>query len=73
MSDFFLLGSSITSDLVQGIAGRLEQLPATMQETGALEVRITHGRKEALAHAAAGLGIRAKALALVGYEEEEGS
>lgn len=39
-----------------------------MQETGAPAVRITHGREEALAHAAAGLG--ARALALVGYEEE---
>jgi putative mRNA 3-end processing factor len=36
-------------------------------------VWITHGREEALAHAAAGLGIKARALALVGYEEEEES
>ena len=47
-----------------------DELLATMLETGAAEVWITHGREEALAHAAAGLGIRAKALALVGYEEE---
>ena len=47
-----------------------DELLATMQEVGAPEVWITHGREEALAHAAAGLGIRARALALVGYEEE---
>ena len=47
-----------------------DELLATMQETGAPEVWITHGREEALAHAAAGLGIKARALALVGYEEE---
>ena len=48
-----------------------DELLATMQEIGAPEVWITHGREEALAHAAGGLGIRARALALVGYEEEE--
>jgi putative mRNA 3-end processing factor len=47
-----------------------DELLAAMQETGAPEVWITHGREEALAHAAAALGIRARALALVGYEEE---
>ena len=41
-----------------------------MRETGAPEVWITHGWEEALAHAAAALGIRARALALVEYEEE---
>jgi putative mRNA 3-end processing factor len=41
-----------------------------MEEVGAPEVWITHGREEALAHAAAQRGIRARALALVGYEEE---
>ena len=45
-------------------------LLATMEETGAREVWITHGREEALAHAAGQRGIRARALALVGYEEE---
>ena len=47
-----------------------DELLATMQETGAPEVWITHGREEALAHAAGLRGIRARALALVGYEEE---
>lgn len=36
-----------------------DELLATMQETGAPELWITHGREEGLA--------------LVGYEEEEGS
>ncbi len=48
-----------------------DELLATMVEVGAPEVWITHGREEALAHAAAQRGIRARAwLALVGYEEE---
>ncbi len=47
-----------------------DELLATMRETGAPEVWITHGREEALAHAAGQRGIRARALALVGYEEE---
>jgi putative mRNA 3-end processing factor len=47
-----------------------DELLATMEEVGAPEVWITHGREEALAHAAAQRGIRARALALVGYEEE---
>jgi putative mRNA 3-end processing factor len=40
-----------------------DELLATMRETGAPEVWITHGREEALAHAAAGLGIRVPASA----------
>ena len=40
------------------------------RRSGAPEVWITHGREEALAHAAGQRGIRARALALVGYEEE---
>ena len=47
-----------------------DELLATMAEVGAPEVWITHGREEALAHAAGQRGIRARALALVGYEEE---
>lgn len=47
-----------------------DELLATLEEVGAPEVWITHGREEALAHAAAQRGIRARALALVGYEEE---
>jgi putative mRNA 3-end processing factor len=47
-----------------------DELLATMEEVAAPEVWITHGREEALAHAAAQRGIRARALALVGYEDE---
>ncbi|MFL5332125.1 MAG: ligase-associated DNA damage response exonuclease [Geminicoccaceae bacterium] len=47
-----------------------DELLATIAEVGAPEVWITHGREEALAHAAGQRGIRARALALVGYEEE---
>lgn len=47
-----------------------DELLTTLDEVGAPEVWITHGREEALAHAASQRGIRARALALVGYEEE---
>ncbi len=46
------------------------ELLATLQEVGAPEVWVTHGREEALIHAAQGLGIRGRALRLVGYDEE---
>jgi len=46
------------------------ELLATLQDVGAPEVWVTHGREEALIHAAAGLGIRGRALRLVGYDEE---
>jgi putative mRNA 3-end processing factor len=46
------------------------ELLATVEEVGAPEIWITHGREEALAHAAAARGVRARALALIGYEEE---
>jgi putative mRNA 3-end processing factor len=49
-----------------------DELLATIDEVGAPEVWITHGREEALAHAAGLRGIRARALALVGYEDEGG-
>ncbi|HCD63501.1 MAG TPA: DNA ligase-associated DEXH box helicase, partial [Alphaproteobacteria bacterium] len=35
----------------------------------AKEVWITHGREDALLHACAQLGITARALSLIGYEE----
>jgi putative mRNA 3-end processing factor len=47
-----------------------DELLATLDEVGAPEVWVTHGREEALVHAAAQKGIRARALALVGYEDE---
>jgi putative mRNA 3-end processing factor len=48
------------------------ELVATIAEVGAGEIWVTHGREEALVHQAAKMGLRARALALVGYEEDEG-
>jgi putative mRNA 3-end processing factor len=48
-----------------------DELTATIREVGAGEVWVTHGREEALVHYAEGLGIKARALSLVGYEDEE--
>ncbi len=47
-----------------------DELLQTLDEVQAAEVWVTHGREEALVHAATQKGIRARALALVGYEEE---
>ena len=47
-----------------------DELLATLDEVQAPEVWVTHGREEALVHAAGQRGIKARALALVGYEEE---
>ena len=47
-----------------------DELLATLDEVQAPEVWVTHGREEALVHAATQRGIRARALALVGYEDE---
>jgi putative mRNA 3-end processing factor len=47
------------------------ELNATLNEVGAPEVWVTHGREEALIHAAAERGIRGRALRLVGYGEED--
>jgi len=47
------------------------ELNATLDEVGAPEVWVTHGREEALIHAAARRGIRGRALRLVGYGEED--
>ncbi|HYM74091.1 MAG TPA: ligase-associated DNA damage response exonuclease [Stellaceae bacterium] len=48
-----------------------DELTMTLAEVGAGEIWVTHGREEALVHFAAGIGLKARALALVGYEEEE--
>ncbi len=47
------------------------ELNATLDEVGAPEVWVTHGREEALIHAAAQRGIRGRALRLLGYGDEE--
>lgn len=46
------------------------ELLATVKETQAEEIWVTHGREDALVHALALDGIRARALALVGYDDE---
>ncbi|MCW3474403.1 ligase-associated DNA damage response exonuclease [Limobrevibacterium gyesilva] len=47
-----------------------DELNATLDEVGAPEVWVTHGREEALIHAAGQRGIRGRALRLVGYSDE---
>jgi putative mRNA 3-end processing factor len=47
-----------------------DELLATLDDVGAPEVWVTHGREEALIHAATARGIAGRALRLVGYEEE---
>ena len=47
------------------------ELNATLDDVGAPEVWVTHGREEALIHAAGQRGIRGRALRLVGYGEED--
>ena len=46
------------------------ELLRTAEDVGAGEVWVTHGREEALIHALAQRGIEARALALLGYDEE---
>ena len=48
-----------------------DELTGTLQELRPREVWITHGREEALARWCALAGLPARALALVGYEDEE--
>jgi putative mRNA 3-end processing factor len=47
------------------------ELNATLDEVGAPEVWVTHGREEALIHAAAQRGINGRALRLLGYGDED--
>jgi putative mRNA 3-end processing factor len=46
------------------------ELLDTITETAASEVWVTHGRDDALVHQLSNMGIKAKALALVGFEDE---
>ena len=48
-----------------------DELTATLEEVGAPEIWVTHGREEALVHWAARRGIRARALSLIGREDED--
>lgn len=49
-----------------------DELHATIEEVGAPEVWVTHGREEALVHSLRQHGIGARALAVARYEEEGG-
>ena len=49
-----------------------DELTSTIAEIRPEQLWITHGREEALARWAELNGLKARALALVGYEEEEG-
>ena len=42
----------------------------TIKEVKATQVWITHGREDALIHACRQMGLDAKALSLIGYEDE---
>jgi putative mRNA 3-end processing factor len=48
-----------------------DELTATLEEVGAAEIWVTHGREEALVHYATSRGLKARALALTGFGEEE--
>ena len=48
------------------------ELVQTIAETEAEEVWVTHGREDALVHQIGLMGKRGRALALVGFEEEDG-
>jgi putative mRNA 3-end processing factor len=46
------------------------ELLQTIADTGASDIWVTHGREEALVHAATSMGLAARALNLVGLEDE---
>jgi putative mRNA 3-end processing factor len=46
------------------------ELLQTIEETGAEDIWVTHGRDDALVYQTAKMGKRGKSLALVGYEDE---
>jgi putative mRNA 3-end processing factor len=48
------------------------ELIETIHETGASEIWVTHGREEALVHYCRKAGLTARALSLLGYEDEAG-
>ncbi len=50
-----------------------DDLLTTIREVGAPEIWVTHGAEEALIHAAGLMQIRARALRLVGYGDEDGA
>ena len=48
-----------------------DELIRTIRETGAGEIWVTHGREDALVHQAKKMGLDARALSLIGYEEDD--
>ena len=48
-----------------------DELTQTLDDVAADEIWVTHGREEALVHYATKAGYRARALALIGFEEDE--
>jgi putative mRNA 3-end processing factor len=48
-----------------------DELNATIDEVGAPEIWVTHGREEALIHQVGKRGIRGRALRLIGYGEDD--
>src|SRR3546814_10273557 len=50
-----------------------DELTQTLREVGAPEVWVTHGNEEALVHYANSIGLRGRALALIGRSEEHTS
>ena len=48
-----------------------DELTETLSDVGAPEIWVTHGNEEALVHYATGICLKARALALGGYEDEE--
>jgi len=48
------------------------ELITTLREVEAREIWITHGRDDALAYYLASQGVKARALSLIGFDEEEG-
>jgi putative mRNA 3-end processing factor len=48
-----------------------DELTQTLHDTKAPEIWVTHGNEEALVHYATKAGLKARALALTGYEDEE--
>jgi putative mRNA 3-end processing factor len=47
-----------------------DELNATLDDIAAPHVWVTHGAEEALVHAATSRGFQARALAMVGYEDD---
>ena len=48
-----------------------DELADTIEAVGAAEIWVTHGREDALVHYAGTKGIRARALSMLGYDEED--